>query len=80
MLVRYAGSAMVRPAREVDSAEIPLSNLSKNPVNLFDFIDIYGNSLILNAPGRTTIIQGFSPHPSTAIAGNCGSNPTEEGC
>ncbi len=80
MLVRYAGSAMVRPAREVDSAEITLSNLSKNTVNLSDFIDIYGNSKILNAPGRSAIIQGFSPRHSTAIAGNCGSIPTEEGC
>ncbi len=80
MLVRHAGSAMVRLAREVDSAEIPLIYLSKNPVNLSDFIDINGNSIILNAPGRTAIIQGFSPRPSTAIAGNCGSIPTEEGC
>ena len=71
---------MVRLAAEAVPAGFIPGNFQKNPVNLSDFIDIYGNSIILNAPGRTAIIQGFSPRPSTAITGNCGSNPTDEGC
>ena len=47
------------------------SNLSKNPVNLSEFIVFFRNSGLSNAPGRFDILGEFSSGPVTAIAGRC---------
>ena len=47
------------------------SNLSKNPVNLSNFIVFFRNSGSSSAPGRFAILREFSSGPMTAIAGRC---------
>ena len=47
------------------------SNLSKNPVNLSNFIVFFRNSGSSSAPGRFDILGEFSLIPMTAIAGRC---------
>ena len=49
-------------------------NLPNNPVNLSEFIELFGNSIILNAPSRCAIIRGIFLRPHTANAGNCGAD------
>ena len=64
------------PLRRDPSASNPRKklsfNLSNNPVNLSNFIEIYGNSI---SPGEATgfaIIRARAPGSATAIAGKCG--------
>ena len=71
---------MVRLAAEAVPAGFIPGNFQKNPVNLPEFIDIYGNSLIPERAGPLRHHTRNLPQPLTANTGNCGSNPTEEGC
>jgi len=54
-------------------------NLSKYPVNLSEFIYIFGNSVFSNAPGGFPIIREFSLSPMTPIAGKCAQIVIAEG-
>ena len=61
-------------SQENNSRKYPV-NLSKNPVNLSEFIEFYGNSL---SPGEATgsaMIPAFSSSPVPANAGKCGGRP-----